>query len=443
MKKIAIVGAGISGLATAHFLKKSNSDFDITLFERSERFGGNIRTEKHGDYVFEFGPRYLQNSGELSEIIQDTGIGEKVLQVKAEDRRPMVYKQGQLHPFPMSKMQIIKSDLVASPVSTFFNERKQKETDIYDSVKTFCYRHFDKEITNYIFEPYLNHIFYNDISKLSTNAVMPLLKKIEREQGSVFKGLSNLKMDFFDLFEKLHTDILSFKGGLDTLLRGIVSHNNLNILYHQQVKQIVPMSDNKLQLYVNDEQYIFDHVIMATPSFVSAHLLRDFDEEFYKAFGLVKYLPLSVINMAFDYDCIKDEGDSYFVPKVEDQSIITCDMMHRLFPENSPEGTANLSVTLGGAHKAFILDKNAHQIIRTAIQSFKEQMNVNSDPITVKIRQYSRAIPEYTMGVEKVWARIDAIKNKYDNLKFVGTFQNGVSVEDVFTMAKKIAGEVE
>ena len=47
------------------------------------------------------------------------------------------------------------------------------------------------------------------------------------------------------------------------------------------------------------------------------------------------------------------------------------------------------------------------------------------------------------MGVEKVWARIDAIKNKYDNLKFVGTFQNGVSIENVLEMAKKIASEID
>ena len=40
-EKIAIIGSGISGLSAAYYLK---DNFDITIFEKQSRIGGNSRT---------------------------------------------------------------------------------------------------------------------------------------------------------------------------------------------------------------------------------------------------------------------------------------------------------------------------------------------------------------------------------------------------------------
>ena len=49
MKKIAIIGAGISGLSSAHFLK---DHYDVTVFEKESTPGGLIRCERVGDNLF-------------------------------------------------------------------------------------------------------------------------------------------------------------------------------------------------------------------------------------------------------------------------------------------------------------------------------------------------------------------------------------------------------
>ncbi len=41
MKKVAIIGSGIAGVATAHYL---GTDFDITIFEKNEKPGGHVDT---------------------------------------------------------------------------------------------------------------------------------------------------------------------------------------------------------------------------------------------------------------------------------------------------------------------------------------------------------------------------------------------------------------
>ena len=55
MKKIAIIGTGISALSLAHHLPT----LDITFFEKSWRPGGRLSTRKHGDLQFDHGANFL------------------------------------------------------------------------------------------------------------------------------------------------------------------------------------------------------------------------------------------------------------------------------------------------------------------------------------------------------------------------------------------------
>lgn len=56
MTKIAVIGAGLSGLSTAHLLK----DYaDITLFEKARGVSGRISTRRAKPYAFDHGAQYF------------------------------------------------------------------------------------------------------------------------------------------------------------------------------------------------------------------------------------------------------------------------------------------------------------------------------------------------------------------------------------------------
>ena len=55
--RIAIIGAGIAGLACAREL--SRADARVTVYERSRTLGGRLGTYRRGDFAFDHGAQYI------------------------------------------------------------------------------------------------------------------------------------------------------------------------------------------------------------------------------------------------------------------------------------------------------------------------------------------------------------------------------------------------
>jgi oxygen-dependent protoporphyrinogen oxidase len=74
--KAAIVGAGISGLATAQAILAREPNADITLFEAAARVGGKVETEITPEgYLCEWGVNaFLDKSPRTLELCSEVGL---------------------------------------------------------------------------------------------------------------------------------------------------------------------------------------------------------------------------------------------------------------------------------------------------------------------------------------------------------------------------------
>ncbi len=72
--KIAIVGAGISGLATAFYIQRANKDVKITIFESDDRVGGKMKTHNINNFLIETGSNgFLSNKPDTLELVEQSG----------------------------------------------------------------------------------------------------------------------------------------------------------------------------------------------------------------------------------------------------------------------------------------------------------------------------------------------------------------------------------
>src|ERR1700749_1983629 len=73
MKSIAIIGAGITGLTTAFYLKRRGAAG--TVYEGSGRVGGVIQSVRQDGFLAEAGPNtILETSPKITQLIRDAGL---------------------------------------------------------------------------------------------------------------------------------------------------------------------------------------------------------------------------------------------------------------------------------------------------------------------------------------------------------------------------------
>ena len=87
MKSVAIIGAGITGLTAAFYLKRKG--VPVTVYEAGPRAGGVIQSFRKDGFLSEFGPNtILETSPKIAQLIEDAGLAarKRVPDPKAEAR---------------------------------------------------------------------------------------------------------------------------------------------------------------------------------------------------------------------------------------------------------------------------------------------------------------------------------------------------------------------
>src|ERR1041385_1740950 len=105
MKRMAIIGGGITGLAAAHRLIELASQqlkpISLTIFEASPRLGGTIQTTHRDGFLLERGPdAFISEKPEALSLTKRLGIESQTIQTNEQHRRSFIVKHGRLRPVP-------------------------------------------------------------------------------------------------------------------------------------------------------------------------------------------------------------------------------------------------------------------------------------------------------------------------------------------------------
>ena len=70
--RIAIIGAGISGLSTAFYLQRARPDWELVIFDANPEPGGTMCTVERDGFRFEAGGNgFLTNKPDSLQLVQD------------------------------------------------------------------------------------------------------------------------------------------------------------------------------------------------------------------------------------------------------------------------------------------------------------------------------------------------------------------------------------
>ncbi len=442
MKKVCVIGGGISGLTAAFLLKKKG--FEVALFEKSERVGGNLQTVEIDGFKIEYAPNSLLKSPRLVDLISALGLRNEVLAANAVNKKRYVLQKGKLESLPMSVAKMATDGyfslkarlrLVQEP----FIKSKSPENE---SVAEFFERRLGREIVEKAADPFIAGIYAGNPENLSVRAAFPRLYELEKEYGSLFIGSLRSKAEKADAqFPRT----FSFAKGVQTLTDKLAESLGESIKTNTEATRIEKTSDGKWLVETGSNKNVFDALIISTPAESAANLIGNLDAHLSEQLKNVYYPPIAMVFFGVKKESLAKnlDGFGFLVPSLEKRKILGTIWNSAVFENRAPDGYHLLTTFVGGARNSELFEKSDEELFQIVFEELKGILGLCEKPDFMHVKRWQKAIPQYLLGYEKVEKSIADFESKNEGIRFCSNFYKGISVGDCVKNAFVIADEIE
>ncbi|HET8675527.1 MAG TPA: protoporphyrinogen oxidase [Blastocatellia bacterium] len=457
-REVVVIGAGIAGLACAHRLKQLG--VDVVLLESSDRVGGVMRTDRVGEFMIERGPNSSQGTEEVLMLVEELGISDDL--VEGDPKAPAyVYFNKQLHAVPSGPGAFIKSNLLSARgklrilLEPFVGVRRSSEEE---SVAAFARRRIGREAAERMVAPFVSGVYAGDPESLSVQAAFPKLTNLETGYGGLIRGTiakareaRRAKKSASAVLDKAaptRRRLVSFREGMGFLPETLAARLGEDM--------VTGVADCGLQI-ADSREFAVDfsragnrakinskHVILATPSSVASSLVAPVSNELSLLLSEIQYPPLSIVYLAYEKSAIRTplDGFGFLVAPAEGLNILGCVWNSSLFDGRAPQGTALLTVFVGGARNPQAARLTDADLVSVAHSELQQALGIASEPQLVAITRYDRAIPQYNLGHAARVQKVESLLKEIPGLNLIGNYLHGVSTGDVIKEAERVAKEV-
>lgn len=448
---VIIVGGGISGLATAYYLKQHG--VRSTLVEKSARLGGLIQTNIIEGCELEAGPdSFLASKPAASRLAQELSLGDEIIGTNEKNRRTYVVQKGRLVPIPKGMVMMVPGNLRAALSSPLFGLRtkrkflsevfsKPRERDGDLSVREFVCDHFGSGALTYLTEPLLAGVYGGDSSVLSAKSVLPRFLGYERQFGSLIKGVRNEKSARKQSGKSL---FLSFRGGMGTLVNALAKEIQGWVRIVTGEVSDVARQDGKWTVTTAGENVEGEDLVLACPAHTSSRLLYSLDPRLSTNLGAIPYSSAILVTLLLDRSTFPHplNGFGFLVPRKERKTIAAATWINTKFP-------SRIAPDLVGI-RAFIVDPEARrerntppaELTAKCLRDLERLMGVQQAPIYSAVTSWPDSMPQYVVGHAKRVEEIEVLVRNHPGLHLVSNYLGGVGIPDCIERAQSIANRV-
>lgn len=383
---VAVVGAGISGLSVAHFLRRHQ--IESTVFEAADRPGGVIRTDEVNGRLVERGPHRTRLTGTVRELIADVGLGDEV--VEAADVPLFVYRDGRLGHFPRSLTEAIGTDLLSTRgklrvlLEPYFDPPRSGET-----VHQYLVRAFGREFAENVAGPVYGGLYGTHPDEMDVDRTLGRAFEEAGIDGSVlFTALKRL------LRRQSTPPAITFERGMRALPQALYDRYAGAIELATPVRRIESLSGG-YEVTTGEGAVRVEDVVLTTPAVVAADLLEKADAATASALRRLTYNPLAAVSLIADADLT---GAGYQVPFDEPLHTLGATWDDCLFGRDGL-----YTVYLGGGKAPSLVDRSDDWLGATAAREFELVTGESARPIDV--HRLRPGMPAF----DTTWSALDAV----------------------------------
>ncbi|MFH1000742.1 MAG: protoporphyrinogen oxidase [Bacteroidota bacterium] len=442
-KKVAIIGAGITGLTTAFYLKKAGIPFRI--FEKSDKIGGVMQTKSDESFLYETGP----NSGvishaEMAELFEDlNGHCELELANEASAKR-LIWKKGKWEALPSGLLSAVTTPLFSfgDKLRVLGEPFRKKGNNPNENLADLVKRRLGKSFLDYAIDPFILGIYAGNPAYIVPKYALPKLYNLEQNYGSFIGGsIRKMREPKTDTDKKANRKIFTAKGGLKRLvdaLADFIGHENI------QLSAQVEIVDNSFTLIVNGKSEQYSQIVYSGISKNISTLMPFLNNESLKPIESLQYAKVVEASIGFkNWTGIKLDAFGGLVPFIENKNILGVLFMSSLFENRAPENGALFTVFAGGIRKEYLAELPEKELKTTIAKDFMEMMGLeNFEPDLFELNYYKHAIAQYGADSGARLENISMLEKENPGLFLAGSMRDGVGIADRVKQAKNIANNL-
>ena len=461
MIRIAIVGAGISGLATAFAIEQQAQavgiEIETILIEKKPRIGGKIDSVKTDGYICESGPNgFLDSKPATLDLCKELQIDAQLLRSDDNARKRFIYSAGELHKMPENGAAFLKSKLISWPgkfrlAGELLIPKRQDVGD--ETLAEFGRRRLGGEALDKLISPMVSGIFAGDPETMSLKSCFPRIHELEQEHGG-------LLMAMLKLAKKKRREIkagkavasaagpggvlTSFAGGIEDLTVSIGTAIKGQVLTGNGVARVA-QKDGGFILHLDDGAQIDANIVVtASPAYAVAGIVDELSSKSAATLREIPYATMNVVCFGYQRHQIDLDlnGFGYLIPKGEGRSTLGTLWDSSIFSHRAPEGKVLLRSMMGGAANPAAIDFSDDEVKSRTMNDLRKIMGIDCEPEFVRIFRHHHAIPQYSHGHSRRLQRLADSLQGFPDLILTGNAFGGIGLNDCVLAASQAAEKV-
>jgi protoporphyrinogen/coproporphyrinogen III oxidase len=460
MKRIAIIGGGISGLSAAYTLeekRQSGTPVEYVLFESSPRLGGVLVTDRVDGCIIEAGPdSFLTEKPWAADLCGKIGLGDQLIGSNDSERKTYILAKGKLVLMPDGLMFMVPTKIMPTVLSPLFSVRTKmrmaaewfhppRKADEDETVAQMVERHYGSEMVDLLADPLLSGIYGGEASQLSVRAVFPRFADMESKHGSLGRAMLAVRRKMGAVTKVPARPVFtSLKNGMQQMVDALVARLDANSLKKSVPVQSLIRQDNGWTVSAGYQTDHFDAVIVATPTHAAAAVLQGTDEDLARDLGEIPYS--SSVTVTFGYDekvrASLPPGFGFLVPRSEGRRMLAATFVHNKFPHRAPDNRAIVRCFLGGARDEKILQVSEGRILEIVRGELRQILGLIAEPLFARVYKWKSAMAQYSVGHLERLQRIESFRQKLPGLALAGNGYSGIGVPDCVRSGTEAAGKI-
>jgi oxygen-dependent protoporphyrinogen oxidase len=466
MKRVVVVGGGISGLATAYRIvegaKALGLPLTLTVLEGEPRVGGKIVTERREGFTVEGGPNgFLDGKPETLRLARDVGLGDALLPSSDAARRRFVFRHGALHALPESPPAFFRSRLMSVPgrlriIAEPFIRPAPPELD--ESLAEFGTRRLGAEAVDALLDPMVSGVYAGDPQRLSVWACFPRIKELERDHGSLIRALFAVQRQHRKALASGRQvaaaggpggpsgKLTSFKEGTQLLVDRLHDKLGASVRVGTPARSITGAAGGGYQVRLDGGGALdADAVVLACPAYSAAELLETMAPESARAAREIPYAPAVVVALGFERAAVANplDGFGFLIPKSERRRILGSLWTSSIYPgHRAPDGRILLRTIVGGARNPELTGLPEDELVALVRAELESILGIDATPVFREVFRWPVAIPQYNVGHRERVRRIDEGLLPHPRLVLTGNAYRGVGINDCTREAELAASKV-